>query len=120
MPARRGWTFRANHPASTPTTSPLNVEPMTMPTIPGATSGAERSALKPSKTRKIPRKIIPSTGLLTIHLSLSNAGSHRGEECDQGPHHDVGEHEENGGLIRANEPAGPFGRTFRVNTDGLR
>ncbi len=44
----------ATQPVSAPARTPLNVEPMTIPTMSGATSGAERSALKPSKTPSTP------------------------------------------------------------------
>src|SRR6185503_13973842 len=62
-PAVTEWTRVANQPASTPTTSPLNVDPITMPTICGATSGADNRALSPSNTPSTAPRINPSTGL---------------------------------------------------------
>ena len=45
----------SNQPARIPTRIPFHVEPITMPTIPGAVSGAEISALSPSKIPERPR-----------------------------------------------------------------
>src|SRR5687767_9705152 len=84
-PARSEWTFRANQPIAAPAITPFSVEPMTMPTIEGATSGAEMRALKPSKIPSTPPSTIPSSGLL-IGLPSPSCGPR-----NQRPHDDVGD-----------------------------
>ncbi len=55
--------LRATQPISTPATRPLPIDPSTIPTMPGATSGAERSAVKPSTAPRTPPASRPSIGL---------------------------------------------------------
>src|ERR1044072_6599240 len=56
-------TRLANHPISTHARIPLIVDPVTIPTINGAVSGAQISALNPSNTPRIPPSTSPSSAL---------------------------------------------------------
>src|SRR5688572_24764482 len=63
MPSGRERNLFAKKPISTPATRPLNVEPITMPTISGRTAGAENHADIPSKIPRKPPSSSPNTGL---------------------------------------------------------
>src|SRR6185436_14146486 len=130
------FTFRAKAPIRTPVSKPLNVEPITIPTISGAVSGAETSAESPSKTPRTPPSSRPSTGLfmsrppwLAVHLLLRvprvsfNAPSRRGSsashEYQDGTHRQVGEDEQQRGPVLARQAGGALQRPFVVRRDGL-
>ncbi len=63
MPSGSERTLRVNRPMSSPATIPFMVDPITMPTISGRVSGAEISAVRPSKIPSNPPSSIPNTGL---------------------------------------------------------
>src|SRR6266853_1244513 len=52
-------------PIRTPATSPLNMDPITMPTIPARTAGVNQ-AVRPSRIPKMPPRTKPSTILLLM------------------------------------------------------
>src|SRR5688572_14858879 len=70
MPSGSEFTLRANQPIAAPAMIPLTVDPMTMPTMPGAVSGADTSAESPSKIPRTPPSSMPNTGLFMIVLPL--------------------------------------------------
>src|SRR5580658_3971822 len=66
-PRPRECTLRANMPIKTPASSPLNVEPSTMPISCGRTAGVNHE-VSPSKIPRMPPKISPYVTLFIQFL----------------------------------------------------
>src|SRR5687768_7946544 len=78
MPAPRLFTFFANQPIRIPARTPFPIEPATMPAISGATSGADISAVSPSKIPTTPPAMSRSTGwfMSRLHVSCARRTAH--------------------------------------------
>src|SRR5688500_16816838 len=129
IPAPRLFTFLANHPIRMPATRPLPIDPITIPAIWGATSGAETSAVRPSKIPSTPPATSPSTGLFIPHswlwthtsgapsvlirqsrVSSLNAAPPQNEQ----PDHHVREKQQNQRAVPSIEAQGFLPHRFRV------
>src|ERR1700682_2150699 len=108
MPYASEFTLFANQPIKTPAITPLMVDPITMPIIPGRTSGVNQ-AVSPSRIPSSPPRTNPKIGLfISFYYTLSGNPLTSEPEKEHGAHHYVRQHQRDPHLVARCEPLRAF------------